>query len=285
MLRKTTLTISALLILASANVQAIEACKTSLAQHSTDKNKTGKPALILYTNSKDEDLSDEDKESYSIDAAISLNCASSDDSTSEYLFAVEGHKNDLTSKESDSLAFRAGWSLELSEYAFLATSLAHVTDNVKNTKSIQVIADVDFYSEDYYINNYYLGSSWAFTWSPVLAVEYENFIDAEDSKEGNVIRAMFGVGAQLHFFENKEKEFYRVVVDINHTYWNNLSDDDKLVLPDDHEQTTFEARYIIDKSDSFEVSLAYKWSNGEDIRNKLADQEYEQVGLGLNFSF
>tara|TARA_R110001583_G_scaffold195120_1_gene369520 strand:- start:3085 stop:3660 length:576 start_codon:yes stop_codon:yes gene_type:complete len=159
------LIVSLILINTSSASANTKGCPIKLSQHSTDKNKSTKPAAFLYTNSYQDEVSDEDKESYSIDAAISIECPLS--TTSEYMFAIEGHKNDLTKNDTDSLALRGGWSINRlrDKHYRLQTSLGYVSDQVKNTKSVQVIADVEFLYENWNINNPWLGESTAFMWS------------------------------------------------------------------------------------------------------------------------
>ncbi|MDP2716436.1 hypothetical protein [Rheinheimera sp.] len=260
-------------------------CPITLSQHSTDKNRTSKPAYIQYIKSNKDDENKEDKESYSIDAALSVSCPINE--TSEFMFAVEGHKNDLTTKESDSLAARAGWSTNRykdKNYGFM-TSIGYISDHVKDTKSIQVIADLDFLKNNWYLNNYWIGDSTAFMWSPTLAIEYENFINQADSKEGSVIRGMLGISGTYAFWEDKVSGVYKLVFNVSYNKWLNFNDSKKLELPKNHELATVSLSYIIEKTKNYEISLSYKYNNGEDIRNKIADNKYDQLGLGISVIF
>ncbi|MEH6711789.1 MAG: hypothetical protein V7733_11285 [Paraglaciecola polaris] len=260
-------------------------CPIKLSQHSTDKNKSSKPAMLLYTNSQQDGVLGEDKETYSIDAALSIECPLS--KTNEYMFAVEAHKNDLTAKETDSLALRAGWSMNRlnDKHYRVQTSLGYINDYVKDTKSVQAISDFEFLYEDWYVNSPWIGEISAFMWSPVLAVEYERFIHDPDSKEGGVLRAMYGINSTYSFFENKARGLYRIVFDASYSYWHNIKDSDLLELSNNHELTTMTLSYIIDKSTEYEIALSYKYQNGEDIRNKIADNEFDQIGFSVSFTF
>ena len=119
----------------------------------------------------------------------------------------------------------------------------------------------------------------------VLAVEFERFIDAEDTKEGSVYRVMYGLNGIFSFWENKDRGLYRMVLDASYTYWHNINDSAELELADNHELTTVTLSYIIDKTTEYEVALSYKYQNGEDIRNKIADNEFDQIGFSVSFTF
>lgn len=277
-----TITFGIVLLTSHSAFGAENACPIKLSQHSTDKNKISKPAYVQYINSKKDDVSNEDKESYSLDAALSISCPLNE--KNEYMLAIEGHKNDLTSKETDSLAFRAGWSTNSyrdNGFGFM-TSIGYISNEVEDAKSVQLIADLDFLKEEWHINDYWIGDSSAFMWSPTLAVEYEKVIEQADKKEGNVLRGKFGISGTYSFWEDKDAEVYRLVFNADYNKWLNFNDSTELELPNDHELTTLSLSYIIEKTESYEISMSYKYQNGEDIRNKIAENEYVQIGLGIS---
>jgi hypothetical protein len=204
------------------------------------------------------------------------------------MLGLEIHKNELTTNESDSLAIRGGYNFNnlFSDNYKVFLSGGLVEDKVKDKQSVQFISDVSFLSDDWHINTYWLGESSAFMWSPVAALELERVIDDPEDKTGNVARLMYGVAGQYAFWENKEDEYYRMVLDLSYSHWNNLSKDDSLALPDNHELMVANLRYVIDKeANNYEVAISYKYQKGEDVRNKIADNEFDQIGITVSFTF
>ena len=278
---KNTLAIVAFLLFSSSAL-AYD-CPITLSQHSTDKNTLEKPARFAYTNSQAEDVSDKDRETYAIDAALSIRCATR---SIDYMLGVEFHKNDLTKKATDTSALRGGFVFNrLAENNFsLLVSGGYLNDEVKDEESFQALADMEFLYEDWFINERYKIGNNVFLFSPVVAFEFERVFEDPEDETGNAVRLMYGLSAS-YYFSKSETVGYRFVIGTNYTHWNYLSKDDELNLSNNDELIIATFSWILTKSENHEVALQYKYQDGRDPRNKISENTFDEVAVTVKYKF
>ena len=278
--------------------------KWLLSQHSIDKNKTSKPAMLQYTNP------DEGKSSYNIDGALSYLHTpdkTPNDMTLEYGFSIEGHKNTLTDKLQDTLAVKAHGFMQLLEGGCVSTTavidgvthtvpgvevctnalwgsvaLGHQTDNEKNTESIQLINEYTGVFKDLNINVPPSEGTYWF-WSPTIGLEYEDFIKAPDNKKGDLMRIFARIDATL---VPLPKDFDALSFSFSFANWKDFNKDSSLDIADDsHSLKQFSMSYRLTPKDyPLEVSLEYTWFDGENPREKKIEQKYSQIGFGFSYT-
>ena len=280
---KNTLAITALLFISASSLA--NDCPITLTQHSTDKNTLDKPARFAYTNSQADDVADEDRETYAIDAALSIRCATR---KFDYMLGVEFHKNDLTKKETDTSALRGGFEYNrLDENHFsLLVSGGYLSNEVKDEESFQIIADMEFEYADWNINERYKIGDTALLLSPVVALEFERIFDDPEDKTGNAVRLMYGLSANYYFFKS-DTVGYRFVIGANYTHWNYLSRDDTLNLANNDELIVGTFSWILLKNieDGYEVAFQYKYQDGRDPRNKISENTFDEVAVTIKYEF
>lgn len=281
-----------LILLISQKVNAGSSSLT-LNQSSQDKNTSSKGALFQYTNPE------EGKDSYSIDAALAYSYRPGVENR-EFGFAVEGHKNNLTDKEQDTLQIKGIGFITLSksdcstaggvstclDFVNTNISIEHKTNNIDNSKSIQVV-------NEYYMKNtdWLLFSKPKDGWirfDPKIGWEYENTIDSDDGKEGDTARLYGYFSASITPFP-KHEDLKKISFDWNYSYWHVLNKDKKLEIDvDSFLSSKISANYEILKTDSgIEVTLTFTKFRGSNPRTDLVNQKYSQLGLtvkgDLNF--
>ena len=264
-----------------------------LSQHSRDKNKISKPALIQYTNPKDK------KESYLLDAAIKAVYAPSGSSI-ETTGMIEVHKNTLIDKEQDTLSLGVMVGKYLIESGctnipgvvgvkvcknnlFGDASVSYQKDNENEKKSVLAVFELSGTVADWYLNNVHAKSNFPVYWSPIFGLEYEDYITSNDSKEGSLGRLYGNIEIGVYpFFSELEG---RLSFTFSHSYWSDFGKDEALKIEDDtHKLNKANISYQVTPSDSkVAVSLNLSWLDGENPRTKKADQQYTQFSIGVKF--
>lgn len=263
----------------------------TLRQHSSDKNKIGKPALIQYTNPDDRESS------YLLDAALKGIYAPSN-SELEFSGAIEAHKNSLMDKKQDTLTLGFAASSYLKKWGLIPipdqpevrlyknnlfgdVAIKYQIDNENQKESVLTVAELSGLIEEIYLNEVSATSNFPAYWSPILGIEYEKFVKSDAGQTGDVGRyyGNLEIGA-YPFFNNLDG---RLALAASYSHWQDFAKDEALAIEDDsHVLKKISMLYRLTPEESnVAVSISLSWLDGEDPRNKMPLQKYTEFGIGI----
>lgn len=256
-----------------------------------DKNNAEKPAQLQLT------MPDEGEDSYAVDGALSLlfppvlltnKLEEWTGALWESALTAEYHRNNQTDKEQDTLVgsftvlgvvgdlAEGNWTL------FPRLSLKYKSDEVKNTKSGLLVADLMPALKRPRIGREFGPAQLRFLFQPSVGTELERVFEAKDDEPtGTVVRA-FG-DADLRIFPlantfDERLEFY-----VYGKYWNDISESGSLDDRDDgHELVRAGVTVYFDNEKRF--GLGFDRVNGENPTEGLPDQTYDQISFKVKIT-
>jgi hypothetical protein len=252
----------------------------SLRQSTSDKNVIEKPATLYFVHP-----SDGTKDSYSIDAGLTMNLFNS----SHWLIGptAEYHKQTQSSKEQDN--FQAGATVifiagDVSEGLALYTqgSAKYKRDKIQVGEGSLTKLDVTPLYVPLALGRDIGPDLFRFTWQPTIGIQYETASDVlKSSQSGKVFRGYGSIEVVFYPFAKPLRR--NLSIEICDTNWPNFSRTGGYSnkYSKDHNLFQVSSKFYFD--DKQHVGIGIDYNDGENPEQGLLKQKLTMLSLLLKF--